>query len=98
MSHRSAPIRRPDHRGDFPREALAQSLMVRFEHILAKYAGRLAVKTATCTMTYGRLLEAANRVARVLRQVCDAPQQPVVILTGCDERLVLATLGVLKAG
>jgi len=98
MSLMPPPIGRPDAFQAFPREALAQSLIARFDHQSSIHAARLAIKSPTATMTYGGLQDAANRVARTVLEVCGDPQNPAVILTACDERLVLASLGVLKAG
>ena len=82
----------------FKKKDIEQSIPDRFEQQAKKHPTRLAIKTSACTMTYCELNEAANRVAHSVLHIGDQPQEPVVLLTASDEKLVLATLGVLKAG
>jgi amino acid adenylation domain-containing protein len=75
-----------------------QTLAARFERQASQHAARLAVKTEMGNLTYRNLNNAANRIAHAVLRSRGDDREPVVILTACDEKLVLATLGVLKAG
>ncbi|WP_433338039.1 amino acid adenylation domain-containing protein [Spirillospora sp. CA-294931] len=58
----------------------------------------VAVETDEGTLTYRELTRRANRLAHALRARGVRPDEPVAVLMPPGERLVVALLGVLKAG
>ncbi|MDH2423778.1 non-ribosomal peptide synthetase [Sphaerisporangium sp. TRM90804] len=60
--------------------------------------GATAVSSGSETLTYGELDESSERVARALRERGVGPDDRVGILMSRSPRLVVALLGVLKAG
>jgi acyl-coenzyme A synthetase/AMP-(fatty) acid ligase/acyl carrier protein len=83
---------------EFKQEAIDQSVSERFEQQVAKYPGRIAVRSTTHTFTYDELNRAANRIARAILDRSDAVQQPIAVLFEHGAPFVIASLGVLKAG
>jgi non-ribosomal peptide synthetase component F len=82
----------------FPATAIEQSIPSRFAEQVAAGPERLAVKDGDRWLTYVQLDRAANRVARaLLRELGDAPE-PVPLLLAHGADVVVACLGVLKAG
>lgn len=59
---------------------------------------RVAVVLGQQTLTYGQLNERANRLARLLRAKGIGPDQLVVIFMERSLEMIVAVLGVLKAG
>jgi amino acid adenylation domain-containing protein len=92
------PRSRPEGFREFPRCALERSIAARFESGASHHEARLAIETSSGGLTYRQLNEAANRLAHVVLLTCSNNREPVVVLTGCDEGLVVATLALLKAG
>jgi natural product biosynthesis luciferase-like monooxygenase protein len=58
----------------------------------------VAVVAADATLTYRELDERAERLARQLRHLGVAPDEPVGVHLGRDSLLVITLLGILKAG
>jgi amino acid adenylation domain-containing protein len=83
---------------EFKREEIEQSIPSRFERQVAKYPDRVAVKTRNHTLTYYELNEAANRVARAILARSGDGSEPIALLIENDAPIVVAILGVLKAG
>jgi len=83
---------------EFTRDEVEQSVPERFEKQVLLYADRPAVKTATHELTYRRLNQAANRVARAVLARRGEGEEPVAVLLQKDAPLIAAILGVLKAG
>jgi len=77
---------------------IEQSISRRFEHQVRKYPRRLAVKTRTHELTYGRLNEDANRVAHAILAARGEGEEPIALLMERDAPLIAAVLGVMKAG
>src|SRR5262249_21021586 len=88
------PLRRGvSYMGDFE-----QSVPDRFEEVVTLHSNRLAVKTARHALTYDGLNKAANRVAHVVLEKSRGSDTPVVVIFDHDVPIVVAILGVLKAG
>jgi amino acid adenylation domain-containing protein len=82
----------------FPQADIAQSIVARFEQQVCTFPERLAVKTREQQLTYRALNQAANDVAHALLEQCGAGQEPIALLFPKSVPLVVALLGVLKAG
>jgi amino acid adenylation domain-containing protein len=83
---------------EFKREEIEQSIPERFEKIATQYPDRIAVKTEDHVFTYDALNRAANRVARAVLSERGKCNEPVAILLEHGAPVVVAILGVLKAG
>lgn len=79
-------------------EDVEQSVPYRFEKQVAAHSNRLAIKTRNDALTYDALNKAANRVARVVLEKCGDSDRPVVVIFDHDAPILVAVLGVLKAG
>ena len=82
----------------FPRAALDSSIVARFEAMVAHYPSRLAVKMDDAQLTYTELDQAANRLAHTLIEQAGRDPEPVALLFEQGIDLIVALLGVLKAG
>jgi non-ribosomal peptide synthetase component F len=83
---------------EFKQAEIDQSVCNRFEQQVAKYPGRIAVRTTRHTLTYDELNRASNRIARAILDRSAAVQQPIAVLFDHGAPFVIASLGVLKAG
>lgn len=83
---------------EFPKEEIEQSISDRFERMAAKYSKRIAVRSKRHELTYTRLNEVANRIARAILEQCDGEQERIALLLENDAPMIAAILGVLKAG
>lgn len=83
---------------EFPSEGIESSIPARFEQIVEKYPGRLAVKDEHLTMTYDGLNRVANRIAHTILSRLGKNEEPVALLFDHSAMLLAAILGVLKAG
>ncbi|MBD0259135.1 MAG: AMP-binding protein, partial [Cytophagales bacterium] len=76
-----------------------QTLHGQFERQVEQTPESVAILSADVTLTYRELNEAANRLARHLRTSFGVlPGQVVGIMAERSERMMIAVLGVLKAG
>ena len=82
----------------FLREDVEQSIPARFEQIVRRYPGRLAIKTAQHTWSYDVLNREANRIAQAILGRAGAGRTGVVILIEQSAPLIAAYLGAMKAG
>ncbi|NEQ82651.1 MAG: amino acid adenylation domain-containing protein, partial [Moorea sp. SIO2I5] len=82
----------------FEKSEIEQSINRRFESQVARYPHHIAVKTSECELTYDTLNQAANRLAHQILQQCPPEQELVPILFEHGASMVVAILGVLKAG
>jgi non-ribosomal peptide synthetase component F len=103
LGHLQQPIeyRRVSPTNDFIRfeeGEIEQSIPDRFEQQVRKYPNRLAVKTKNYKFTYDELNKAANRVARAILDKRGEDQETIALLFGHDAPMIVAILGVLKAG
>jgi non-ribosomal peptide synthetase component F len=62
------------------------------------HAGRIAIRTAAETLTYGELDRLANRIAQAILARIGEGAEPVVVLFEHEAAGIAAVLGVLKAG
>jgi non-ribosomal peptide synthetase component F len=83
---------------EFKKEDIERSIPHRFEQMVAKYAGRVAVKDRTRQLTYAELNQSANCVAQAILAQRGEVQEPVALLLPKGTPLVVAILGTLKAG
>src|SRR5215470_10828913 len=82
----------------FTREELARSIPGRFETIVGQVSDRTAVAMDPEVVSYGRLNDAANRLARTLVAHHGSKPEAVGVLLGRGVSLPVAMLAVLKAG
>ena len=83
---------------EFPIEDVETSIPARFEKIADMHPDRLAVKIRDRTLTYQELNHAANRVAHAILAHRGETQEPIALLMEHDAPLIVAIVGVLKAG
>ena len=83
---------------EFTRQEIEQSVPDRFEQTVRKYPDRLAVKTRSHQFSYDELNRAANRVAHAILARRGEGSEPVPLVLEHGAPLIVATLGVLKAG
>ena len=83
---------------EFPKEDVETSIPARFEKIVEQFPNRPALITRNRTLTYHELNQAANRLAHaILAQRGETPE-PIALLLEPDSPLLVAIMGVLKAG
>lgn len=82
----------------FDSSAIEQSIPERFERQVARYPDRVAVRTASGSLTYADLNRVANGSAHTLLSRRGRVIEPVALLLDKDARLIAAILSVLKAG
>jgi amino acid adenylation domain-containing protein len=74
------------------------SLASMFEGQVARYPDRIAVVSGHSRLTYGELNQAANRIAHILLARLGSGEGTVALLFQPGTSIVVAILGVLKAG
>ncbi|MCB1120209.1 MAG: AMP-binding protein [Verrucomicrobiae bacterium] len=79
-------------------EATEQSIHDRFEHQVALYPNRVAIRTRKNALTYRQLNEFSNRIANQLLDRLKDSAEPVAILFPQGIHAVASILGILKAG
>jgi amino acid adenylation domain-containing protein/FkbM family methyltransferase len=79
-------------------EAAAESVIQRIEEQAARTPGAVAVEGETGRWTYEELNAAANRLTHYLRRLGVGPEARVGICLERSPEMVLAVLGVVKAG
>lgn len=77
---------------------LDRSVVERFERVVQQYPHRLAVKTKEQQWTYDELNQAANRLAHRIVNAQGTGNEPIAILMDQGAGMIIAILGVLKAG
>jgi amino acid adenylation domain-containing protein len=83
---------------EFSQEDVDGSIPERFEKIVSLYADRPALKTKEREFTYDELNRQANRLAHHLLERRGPVPEPVGIFLDQWDTLIIAHLGVLKAG
>ena len=83
---------------EFTGEEIEQSIPGRFEKIVRKHPGRLAVKARTCSLTYAALNHAANQIAHSIVIQRGMAEESIGCLLNPGAARAAAMLGVLKAG
>ena len=82
----------------FPRAEIEQSISARFEGQAKQHPDRLAVACAGERLAYAELDVWADGVAQAVLDRLGGGEEPVGVLCGQGVQLVVAILGVLKAG
>ena len=82
----------------FTRAELERSLTERFQHHVDTSPDRVAIGNPGDQLTYDQLNRAANSVARAIMAVGCCREKPVALLFHSDTAMIIALLGVLKAG
>ena len=83
---------------EFPIEDVETSIPARFEKIVRLYPQRTAIKTDNDALTYDQLNSAANRLAMEIVARQSLGNEPVAIFLELGAPLIVAILGILKAG
>jgi acyl-coenzyme A synthetase/AMP-(fatty) acid ligase/acyl carrier protein len=88
----------PSDRVNFEDDQADPSIPDRLENFARKWPHRIALKTKKISLPWDNLNRAANRIGRAVLAISNSPwQQPIGLLLD-KEDLLVATLGVLKAG
>jgi amino acid adenylation domain-containing protein len=77
---------------------LQRSIIDRFERIVRRYPQRRAVNSRKLQLTYEKLNQAANRVARAVMAGDGSKNAPVAVLINEPGAMIPAIMGILKAG
>ena len=85
-------------RRSWSKEGIEQSITDRFEDQARRYSRRLAIKTKSQSLTYEELNAASNRVAHSILARLGDTDRPVALLLKQGASMIIASLGVLKAG
>jgi amino acid adenylation domain-containing protein len=83
---------------EFPIEDVETSVCARFEKMVARHPNNWAIVTDSESLTYTELNEHANRAARGIVDQLGSGAEPVALLFESKLALIIAMLGVLKAG
>ena len=83
---------------EFTAQEVEQSIAARFEKVSQLYPDRLALKQGECSFTYNRLNRAANRIAHQILTLRGTGPEPIGIYLNEQWAMVVALLGILKAG
>ena len=83
---------------EFRKTEIEQSITDRFEEQVRRYSRRLAIKTKSQSLTYQQLNAASNRVAHSILARLGDTDRPVALLFKQGAYMIIASLGVLKAG
>ncbi|MCY7337447.1 MAG: AMP-binding protein, partial [Chamaesiphon sp.] len=82
----------------FTKKDIEQSISSCFERQVRQHPHRLAIKTYEHQLTYESLNQAANRLAHSILAQCGEGHEPIPILFEHGAMMLVAMLGVLKAG
>jgi len=83
---------------EFPIEDVETSIPARFEKIVRMYPERTAIKSDDDALTYDQLNSAANQLAKEIGARQNLENEPVAIFLEFGAPLIVAILGILKAG
>jgi amino acid adenylation domain-containing protein len=83
---------------EFPKQDVETSIPRRFEKIAGQFPDRIAVTMRNRTLTYQELNQAANRLAHAILAQRGQTQETIALLMDHDVPLIVAIVGVLKAG
>jgi amino acid adenylation domain-containing protein len=83
---------------EWPAEAAEGSVPTRFEEMVRRYPGRLALKSGDQVFSYETLNEHANRLAHAILAQRGEGEEPIGILLEHGSGVILAILAILKAG
>jgi amino acid adenylation domain-containing protein len=82
----------------FIEKDVERSIPHRFEKQVARFPGRIAIKSRNYTLTYDALNKLANCIAGAILNHRESDKQTVALLFENDAPMIAAILGVLKAG
>ena len=82
----------------FGADEIEGGIVARFARQVLRHPDRIAVKAPGQRLTYAELDRAANRIARAILARAAGPQDAVALLLPKNASLVVAMIGVLKAG
>ena len=83
---------------EFRYQEVEQTIPACFENKVAKFTNRIAIKGQTDHLTYTDLNRAANRITHAIIDHYRAGDDPIIVLLDCTATLIVAILGILKAG
>ena len=83
---------------EFPVAETEQSIADRFEKVVAAAPEEIAICGETEVLTYAKLNQCANRVARAILSRQEISEKPVAFLVRKPEFQIAAILGILKSG
>jgi amino acid adenylation domain-containing protein len=83
---------------EFPLRDVEQTIARRFEQQALRYPSRVAIESAERRFTYDEFNRAANQVANAVAPRTGKRQEPVALLFRGGAPMIVAGLGVLKAG
>ena len=89
---------RPESYLPFPADAVERSMGERFAAVAAAHPSTVALRSPAGSWTFAELDAASNRVANAIVARLGEGEEPVALLFDHDGPLVVAMLGVLKAG
>ena len=83
---------------EFPKQDVETFIPKRFEKIAGQFPDRVAVTMRNRALTYQELNQAANRLAHAILAQRGEASEPIALLMDHDIPLIVAIVGVLKAG
>jgi amino acid adenylation domain-containing protein len=83
---------------DFQKAEIEQSIPQRFEAIVRRHGGRMAIKDRAGMLTYEGLNREANRLAHEILSRRGPGSEPVALLADHGRAVAIGVLGILKAG
>ena len=83
---------------DFPKSDLEQSIADRFEEMVHRHGGRVAIRDSAGSMSYQELNRQANRVAHEILAERGTGAEPVAVLADHGRAVAIGVLGIFKAG
>ncbi|MFQ5853582.1 MAG: amino acid adenylation domain-containing protein, partial [Candidatus Binatia bacterium] len=98
LSTRTNLIRATNPFIEFKKEDIEQSIAQRFEDQVILFPHKIAVKTKNHQWTYSELNRTANQIAQTILRSCGCGEERVGLLFEHDAPMIVAILGVLKAG
>ena len=83
---------------EFKKTEIDQSIVARFEQMVAKYPSHIAIRSNVAPLTYASLNQKGNQVARAIIERRERVAEPVALFLDQGALLISAMLAVLKTG
>lgn len=83
---------------EFKPEAIEQSIVARFDQMVARYPTRLAVKMGAQQLTYTEFNRVVNQLAHAILATRPAGAEPVVFLLEQGIQAIVAIMAIIKTG
>jgi len=80
------------------KKQLQKSVTQQFESMVNQVGDKPAIQTANRTLSYTQLNEQANQLAHYILAQCGEGSEPIALLFGYEDWMVVALLAVLKTG